>query len=263
MRSLSALLAVVVALSSAASLWAQTPAIDALRALANQGDRDAQYVFGCMHDVGCLEAKRLGEVIAKRQRENFPNKFLAHGPPVGIPVHLARLEVLETVVDHLDPFRNRLATADHAVGDALVRKGLINSDAAQNVSSNEIELFDVRKSTLDPEAQSLSGGNLQKFVVGREMALRPKVLVVNQPTWGVDAGAAALIRQALIDLARSGSAVLVISQDLDEIFEVADRIAVISRGELSEAYLSEEINLEQIGLLMAGAHENSANAGAS
>ena len=151
----------------------------------------------------------------------------------------------------------------HAVGDALVRKGLINSDAAQNVSSHVIELFDVRKSTLDPEAQSLSGGNLQKFVVGREMTLRPKVLVVNQPTWGVDAGAAALIRQALIDLARSGSAVLVISQDLDEIFEVADRIAVISRGELSEAYLSEEINLEQIGLLMAGAHENSANAGAS
>ena len=150
----------------------------------------------------------------------------------------------------------------HAVGEAVVRKGLINSDAAQNVSSNVIELFDVRKGTPDPEAQSLSGGNLQKFVVGREIALRPKVLVVNQPTWGVDAGAAALIRQALIDLARSGSAVLVISQDLDEIFEVADRIAVISRGELSEAYLSEELNLEQIGLLMAGVHEKSANAGA-
>ena len=150
----------------------------------------------------------------------------------------------------------------HAVGDAVVREGLINSDAAQNVSSNVTELFDVRKGTPDPEAQSLSGGNLQKFVVGREMALRPKVLVVNQPTWGVDAGAATLIRQALIDLARSGSAVLVISQDLDEIFEVADRIAVISRGELSEAYLSEELNLEQIGLLMAGAHEKGANAGA-
>ena len=148
----------------------------------------------------------------------------------------------------------------HAVGEAVVRKGLINSDAAQNVSSNVIELFDVRKGT--PEAQSLSGGNQQKFVVGREMALRPKVLVVNQPPWGVDAGAATLLRQALIDLARSGSAVLVISQDLDEIFEVADRIAVISRGELSEAYLSEELNLEQIGLLMAGVHEKSANAGA-
>ena len=95
--------------------------------------------------------------------------------------------------------------------------------------------YDVRKGTADPEARSLSGGNLQKFVVGREIDRQPGVLVVSQPTWGVDAGAAALIRQALIDLARAGSAVLVISQDLDEIFEIADRIAVISRGHLSPA----------------------------
>ena len=88
----------------------------------------------------------------------------------------------------------------------------------------------MRKGKPDPEARALSGGNLQKFVVGRELDRKPAVLVVNQPTWGVDAGAAATIRQALIDLARSGSAVLVISQDLDEIFEIADRIAVISRG---------------------------------
>jgi simple sugar transport system ATP-binding protein len=81
------------------------------------------------------------------------------------------------------------------------------------------------------------------------------VLVVNQPTWGVDAGASALIRQALIDLARQGSAVLVISQDLDEIFEIADRIAVISRGEISETYPSGELSYETVGLLMAGAHE--------
>ncbi len=87
--------------------------------------------------------------------------------------------------------------------------------------------FDVRKGKPDPEAGALSGGNLQKFVIGREMLREPKVLVVSQPTWGVDAGAAATIRQALIDLARRGAAVLVISQDLDEIFEIADRIAVI------------------------------------
>ena len=85
--------------------------------------------------------------------------------------------------------------------------------------------------------------------------------MINQPTWGVDAGAAALIRQALIDLARDGSAILVISQDLDEIFEIANRIAVISRGELSHAYPAEEISLERIGLLMAGAHEQANQAG--
>ncbi len=151
----------------------------------------------------------------------------------------------------------------HAVGETVVRRGFINRNAARDVNAEVTELFDVRKGTPDPEAQSLSGGNLQKFVVGREMALRPKVLVVNQPTWGVDAGAAALIRQALIDLAREGSAVLVISQDLDEIFEIADRIAVISRGEMSEAYPANELSLEQIGLLMAGAHEKGAEAGAA
>ena len=96
---------------------------------------------------------------------------------------------------------------------------------------------------------------MQKFVVGREIDRAPKVLIANQPTWGVDAGAAALIRQALIDLSRSGSALLVISQDLDEVFELADRIAVISRGEMSQSYDVDKISLEEIGLLMAGAHE--------
>ncbi len=118
-----------------------------------------------------------------------------------------------------------------------------------------IKTFDVRKGKADPEARALSGGNLQKFVVGRELERNPKILVVNQPTWGVDAGAAATIRQALVDLARSGAAVLVISQDLDEIFEIADRIAVISRGQLSPAVTAQELSLEKIGLLMAGSGE--------
>ena len=88
----------------------------------------------------------------------------------------------------------------------------------------------MRTSHENPEASALSGGNLQKFVVGRELDRDPRVVVIDQPTWGVDAGAAALIRQALVDMARAGVAVLVVSQDLDEIFEIADRIAVISRG---------------------------------
>jgi ABC-type uncharacterized transport system ATPase subunit len=82
------------------------------------------------------------------------------------------------------------------------------------------------------------------------------VLVVSQPTWGVDAGAAAIIRQALIDLARNGSAVVVISQDLDEIFEVATEIAVISEGRLSSPFPAGELSREKIGLLMGGLHES-------
>jgi ABC-type uncharacterized transport system ATPase subunit len=143
----------------------------------------------------------------------------------------------------------------HAVDEKLAPNGVISKSTARGIAETVIKTFDVRKGKPDPEARSLSGGNLQKFTVGRELGRNPGVLVVNQPTWGVDAGAAATIRQALIDLARSGSAVLVISQDLDEIFEIADRIAVISRGQLSEAAGKKEWTLEKIGLAMAGAHE--------
>jgi len=115
--------------------------------------------------------------------------------------------------------------------------------------------FDVRKGAGDAEARSLSGGNLQKFVVGRELNRKPAIVVVNQPTWGVDAGAAKLIRQALVDLAKAGAAIVTISQDLDEIFEISDRVAVISRGELSPPCPADEISLEEIGLLMAGKAE--------
>ncbi len=143
----------------------------------------------------------------------------------------------------------------HSSDPSLVKSGLLQKAGASTVSERVIKTYDVRKGKPDPEARSLSGGNLQKFVIGRELDRNPGILVVNQPTWGVDAGASATIRQAIIDLSRAGSAVLVISQDLDEIFEIADRIAVISRGELSETHPAGEISLQQIGLLMAGAHE--------
>jgi simple sugar transport system ATP-binding protein len=143
----------------------------------------------------------------------------------------------------------------HSSDRTLVKGGLVQQNGAMAVSERVIKEFDVRKGKPDPEARALSGGNLQKFVVGRELDRKPGILIVNQPTWGVDAGASATIRQALIDLSRQGSAVMVISQDLDEIFEVADRIAVISRGQLSEAHPASEMTAEKIGLLMAGAHE--------
>jgi simple sugar transport system ATP-binding protein len=101
-------------------------------------------------------------------------------------------------------------------------------------------------------ADSLSGGNLQKFIVGREVLQQPKVLVVAQPTWGVDVGAAAFIRQSLIDLRASGTAILVVSEELDELFEVSDRLVVIAKGRLSPAKPIKETNVEEIGVWMSG-----------
>ncbi|NCW03201.1 MAG: ABC transporter ATP-binding protein, partial [Rhodobacteraceae bacterium] len=102
-------------------------------------------------------------------------------------------------------------------------------------------------------AGSLSGGNLQKFVVGREVLQNPKVFVVNQPTWGVDAAAAASIRQKLLDLADNGAGVIVISQDLDELLEISDRFCAINEGRLSTIVPTSTLEMDQIGLMMGGA----------
>jgi general nucleoside transport system ATP-binding protein len=140
--------------------------------------------------------------------------------------------------------------------------GIIRSGAVDEGARRIVREMDVRKSAEDPEAAALSGGNLQKYIIGRELDRKPAVLVVNQPTWGVDAGAAARIRQALIDLARSGSAVLVISQDLDELFEVSDAIAVMHDGRISDPIPIAEATYERIGLLMGGAEPGHAARGA-
>jgi ABC-type uncharacterized transport system ATPase subunit len=145
---------------------------------------------------------------------------------------------------------NALLTG-HAAGD-MVHHGFVDAAATLRTVDRATETFDVRKAKRDPEAASLSGGNLQKFIVGREILRSPAVLVVNQPTWGVDAGAAAVIRQALLDLADAGAAVLVTSQDLDELIEIADRIAVMFHGRLSAPLPRAEATRERLGLLMGG-----------
>ena len=141
----------------------------------------------------------------------------------------------------------------HHSDGAVSRAGFIVLDAAKRVARAIVKSFDVRVPEPDPQARKLSGGNLQKFVVGREIVRRPKLLVVDQPTWGVDAGAARLIRQSLVDLARDGNAVVVISQDLDELFEISDKIAVIHDGRLSPTKATREWTREAIGLEMLGA----------
>jgi general nucleoside transport system ATP-binding protein len=137
----------------------------------------------------------------------------------------------------------------------LVRRGLINWTKARGFAEAVIARFDVRTPGPHVVARALSGGNLQKFVIGREILQRPEVLVVNQPTWGVDAAAAADIRQALMDLAQGGTAVVVISQDLDEILEIADSFAALNAGRLTAKRPVRGLTLDQIGLMLGGADE--------
>jgi general nucleoside transport system ATP-binding protein len=134
----------------------------------------------------------------------------------------------------------------------LVRYGFIDTQAALAQVDRVTATYAVRKPHRDPDAALLSGGNLQKFIIGREILRRPRLLVVDQPCWGLDAAAVSAIRQALLDLALEGAAVLVISQDLDELIEIADRIAVMFEGRLSVPLTTRDTDRGSLGLLMGG-----------
>ncbi|MFL6566647.1 MAG: ABC transporter ATP-binding protein [Burkholderiales bacterium] len=144
---------------------------------------------------------------------------------------------------------NALLTASRM---GMVRAGLVDWSAAEAYAARCIREFDVRAGGPRAVARSLSGGNLQKFIVGRELAQQPGVMVLAQPTWGVDVAATALIRQRILDLAAAGVAVLVVSEDLGEILEVCDRVAVMAGGRLSPVREVSETHAAEIGAWMAG-----------
>ncbi len=161
-------------------------------------------------------------------------------------------------VPEMDLAENAILTGARA---GLVRRGLLQWRAARRFAGGIIEQFDVRCDGVGARAASLSGGNLQKFIVGREIRLDPQIMVIAQPTWGVDVGAAQRIRQALIDLRDAGVAVLVISEDLEELHALCDRLAVLAAGRLSMTLPSAELPTATLGLWMTGAFAAAATPG--
>ncbi|MDO6484179.1 ABC transporter ATP-binding protein [Shimia thalassica] len=142
-----------------------------------------------------------------------------------------------------------------AIRQKLTKNNFVNWSETISFAEKIISAFDVRTPGPASAARSLSGGNLQKFVIGREVLQDPEVLVVNQPTWGVDAAAAASIRQSLLDLAANGAALVVISQDLDELMEISDHFGALNEGRLSEIRPAVGLTVDEIGLMMGGAHD--------
>ncbi len=141
-----------------------------------------------------------------------------------------------------------------AIRRNLTRNGFIDWAATRAFADEIIQTYDVRTPGSHVAARALSGGNLQKFLIGRELDQSPQVIVINQPTWGVDAAAAAAIRQAILNRAAEGAGVVVISQDLDELLEIADNFAVLNEGRLTRPRTVEGLTIDQIGLMMGGAH---------
>jgi len=144
--------------------------------------------------------------------------------------------------------QNLLLTRTESVnGSGWIRMGAL-AEQARGI----IERFKVKASGPDAAAKSLSGGNLQKYIVGREISASPRLLIVSQPTWGVDVGAAAQIRGEILALRDAGCAVLVVSEELEELFEISDRLHVIAKGRLSPSLARAEATVERIGEWMSG-----------
>ena len=144
--------------------------------------------------------------------------------------------------------QNTLLTRTETVSAA----GWISTDRVQALAEHIIARFNVKAGGAGAAAKSLSGGNLQKFIVGREIDAAPKLLIVSQPTWGVDVGAAALIRGELLKLRDAGCALLVVSEELDELFEISDRLIVIAQGRVSPSVPVAQATIEKIGEWMSG-----------
>ncbi len=135
---------------------------------------------------------------------------------------------------------------------SVARSGWIRTGEVVALAEELIRRFNVKAGGPGAAAKSLSGGNLQKFLVGREIDANPKLLIVSQPTWGVDVGAAAQIRGELLALRDQGCALLVVSEELDELFEICDRLVVIAKGRVSPSVPTSEATIEMIGEWMSG-----------
>jgi simple sugar transport system ATP-binding protein len=155
-------------------------------------------------------------------------------------------------VPNLGLAHNLLLTRTEALSDAPWGLGWINVKKLEQQAGDIIARFNVKAGGPNSLARSLSGGNLQKFIMGREIDANPKLLIVSQPTWGVDVGAAAQIRAELLALRDAGCAVLVVSEELDELFEICDRLHVIAKGSLSPSVPVAQATVEQLGEWMSG-----------
>ena len=155
-------------------------------------------------------------------------------------------------VPDLSLAHNLMLTRNEAIAYPGFAGGWISLATLHAQAAAIISRFQVKANGSGAVARSLSGGNLQKFIVGREIDAQPKVFIVSQPTWGVDVGAAAQIRGAILALRDAGCAVLVVSEELDELFEVCDRLHVIAHGKLSPSIATADATVEQLGEWMSG-----------
>ncbi len=225
---------------SAVDVQVHAGEIVGIAGVSGNGQRELLYALSGEDTRAASDSIRLGGLAVGKQGPLQRRALGLHFVP---DERLGRGAVPSLSLAH-----NLLLTRSEAVSGS----GWINMSALSVQAQAIIAKYQVKAGGPQAPAQSLSGGNLQKFIVGREVDAKPKLLIVSQPTWGLDVGAAAQIRAALVALRDAGCAVLVVSEELDELFELCDRMHVMAQGCLSPSLARSQATVEKIGSWMSG-----------
>lgn len=211
--------------------------------VSGSGQRELfEYLSGerlTMPDAVMVVGRPIGSIDVKGRRAlglaYIPEERVGQGALPDLPLSLNLL------------LSQRGASTERFSSFGFLRLGILAKATKAVIST-----FNVKCGGTDSTAATLSGGNLQKFIVGRELGKSPKMLLVAQPTWGVDIASSMFIRHQICELARAGAAVLVSSEDIDELMQMCDRIMVMAKGRVSPTIARQEMNSERLGLWMAG-----------
>jgi simple sugar transport system ATP-binding protein len=209
--------------------------------IAGNGQRELVEAVTGMRKVSSGKIFIYNEEVQNSTPKYVYNKGVAHIPEERIRFGIASgLKLFENT-----PIRNYEKRP-------YSRQSIMNYKEIKSKAQTIIEAFHVKTESIDTEIQNLSGGNMQKLIVGREMVDSPKLIVASHPTYGLDISSAKYIQQELLTKSKEGAGILLISEDLDELMTLSDRIAVVFRGKLMAILNREEATIHKIGLLMAG-----------
>jgi simple sugar transport system ATP-binding protein len=225
-------------------LSVQAGEVVGIAGVSGNGQKELLYALSGEDVRAASGTIRIGEVDASGRHPGGRRKLGLHFVP---EERLGRGAVPTLGLAH-----NLLLTRNESISFPRFAGGWIRVRQLEAHAADLIQRFNVKAGGPRAVARSLSGGNLQKFIVGREIDAKPKLFIVSQPTWGVDVGAAAQIRSEILELRDAGCAVLVVSEELDELFEVSDRLHVIANGRLSPSVPIAEATVETIGEWMSG-----------
>ena len=197
-----------------------------------------------------------GEIISEKNSIEFNNNYIGDLSPQERREYLMafspedRLE--QAAIPQMKIFEN--VALNNFKSSNFFNNGLINENKIKEHSKKIISDFNVNTDNIDLKSQFLSGGNLQKLIIGRELITSPDLLICFNPTWGLDVGAINYIHETLIKINEQNKSIILISTDTDELLKLSDKISVIHKGKLSKIMNAEEVTSEKLGILMGGAN---------